>query len=41
MAAGLLSIDDPLVHPDRRDCVRKSFPAFWQALAALEEAQPG
>jgi 3-phosphoshikimate 1-carboxyvinyltransferase len=41
MAAGLLSMDDPLVHPDRRDCVRKSFPAFWQALAALEEAQPG
>lgn len=41
MAAGLLSVDDPLVHPDRRDCVRKSFPTFWQALALLEEAQPG
>jgi 3-phosphoshikimate 1-carboxyvinyltransferase len=41
MAAGLLSVDDPLVHPDRRDCVRKSFPTYWQALAALEEAQPG
>ena len=40
MAAGLLSTDDPLVGPDRRDCVRKSFPQFWQALAALEEAQP-
>jgi 3-phosphoshikimate 1-carboxyvinyltransferase len=41
MAAGLLAIDDPFVAPDRRDCVRKSFPQFWQALAALEEAQPG
>ncbi|MGZ3735678.1 MAG: type I 3-dehydroquinate dehydratase, partial [Bdellovibrionota bacterium] len=41
MAAGLLAADDPLIGPDRRDCVRKSFPAFWQALAALEEAQPG
>jgi 3-phosphoshikimate 1-carboxyvinyltransferase len=41
MAAGLLAVDDPLVAPDRRDCVRKSFPQFWQALAALEEAQPG
>lgn len=41
MAAGLLGTDDPLVGPDRRDCVRKSFPHFWQALAALEEAQPG
>lgn len=41
MAAGLLAVDDPLIGPDRRDCVRKSFPQFWQALAALEEAQPG
>ena len=41
MAVGLLSVDQPLVEPDRRDCVRKSFPHFWQALAFLEEAQPG
>lgn len=41
MAAGVLATDDPLVQPDRRDCVRKSFPQFWPALAALEEAQPG
>ncbi len=41
MAAGLLSTDDPLVGPDRRDCVKKSFPAFWLVLTLLEEAQPG
>lgn len=41
MAAGLLTTDDPLIAPDRRDCVRKSFPLFWQVMAALEEAQPG
>ncbi len=41
MAAGLLATDDPLVAPDRRDCVRKSFPQFWQVMATLEEAQPG
>jgi 3-phosphoshikimate 1-carboxyvinyltransferase len=41
MAAGLLGMENPLVQPDRRDCVRKSFPNFWQALALLEEAMPG
>jgi 3-phosphoshikimate 1-carboxyvinyltransferase len=41
MAAGLLGTEDALVQPDRRDCVRKSFPNFWQALALLEEALPG
>jgi 3-phosphoshikimate 1-carboxyvinyltransferase len=41
MAAGLLQTDEPLVAPDRKDCVRKSFPHFWHALAALEEALPG
>lgn len=41
MAFGLLGTDDPLVAPDRRDCVRKSFPHFWQVLALLEEALPG
>lgn len=40
MAFGLLSTDYPLISPDRRDCVRKSFPQFWQALALLEEALP-
>lgn len=29
------------VQPDRKDCVRKSFPGFWQALKAFEEALPG
>ncbi len=41
MAAGLLATENPLIGPDRRDCVRKSFPHFWHALAILEEAQPG
>jgi 5-enolpyruvylshikimate-3-phosphate synthase len=41
MAAGLVALDHPLVKPDRLDCLRKSFPRFWQVLAALEEAQPG
>jgi 3-phosphoshikimate 1-carboxyvinyltransferase len=41
MAFGILATDYPQVAPDRRDCVRKSFPHFWQALALLEEAQPG
>ncbi len=40
MAFGLLSTEMP-VHPDRRDCVSKSFPAFWQALDLLEKALPG
>ena len=41
MAFGILATDYPQIAPDRRDCVRKSFPQFWQALALLEEAQPG
>ncbi len=41
MACGLLAVDGLAVAPDRRDCVRKSFPQFWQALALLEEALPG
>jgi 3-phosphoshikimate 1-carboxyvinyltransferase len=41
MAAGVLSTDNTNLSPDRRDCVRKSFPHFWQVLALLEEAQPG
>jgi 3-phosphoshikimate 1-carboxyvinyltransferase len=40
MAFGLLSTDYPLISPDRRDCVRKSFPQFWQALTLLEEVLP-
>lgn len=40
MAFGLLSTDYPLISPDRRDCVRKSFPQFWQALNLLEEVLP-
>ena len=41
MAFGLLSTDYPDIQPDRKDCVRKSFPHFWHALNALEEALPG
>lgn len=41
MAFGLVATEQPLAAPDRKDCVRKSFPNFWRALAALEEAQPG
>ncbi|MGE3263550.1 MAG: type I 3-dehydroquinate dehydratase [Bacteriovoracia bacterium] len=41
MAFGLVATDYPQLAPDRRDCVRKSFPQFWQALALLEEALPG
>jgi 5-enolpyruvylshikimate-3-phosphate synthase len=41
MAFGLLQTEAPQIAPDRKDCVRKSFPAFWQALALLEEAMPG
>jgi 3-phosphoshikimate 1-carboxyvinyltransferase len=41
MAFGLVGTDQPLVAPDRKDCVRKSFPDFWRVLSALEEAQPG
>jgi 3-phosphoshikimate 1-carboxyvinyltransferase len=41
MAFGIVATDYPQVAPDRRDCVRKSFPNFWQALTRLEEALPG
>lgn len=41
MAFGLLGTDDGNIAPDRRDCVRKSFPSFWQALTLLDEALPG
>ncbi|RZA07341.1 MAG: type I 3-dehydroquinate dehydratase [Proteobacteria bacterium] len=41
MAFGLVGTEHPLVAPDRKDCVRKSFPNFWRVLSALEEAQPG
>lgn len=41
MAFGLLQTEMPNVQPDRKDCVRKSFPQFWQALSLLEEALPG
>jgi 3-phosphoshikimate 1-carboxyvinyltransferase len=41
MAFGLLSTEGWAVEPDRRDCVRKSFPSFWAALQLLEEALPG
>jgi len=41
MAFGLLATDIPWVMPDRRDCVRKSFPSFWPALQLLEEVLPG
>lgn len=41
MAFGLLGIEEPGISPDRRDCVKKSFPRFWQAIALLEEAMPG
>lgn len=27
--------------PDRKDCVRKSFPEFWNAIKLLQEAMPG
>jgi 3-phosphoshikimate 1-carboxyvinyltransferase len=40
MAFGLLATDYPLVSPDRRDCVRKSFPQFWHCLSLLEEVLP-
>lgn len=40
MAFALLQTDNPNLVPDRRDCVKKSFPAFWQAMALLEEALP-
>jgi 3-phosphoshikimate 1-carboxyvinyltransferase len=41
MTFGLLATDIPWVMPDRRDCVRKSFPSFWPALQLLEEVLPG
>ncbi|MGZ3693759.1 MAG: hypothetical protein ACXWQO_06135, partial [Bdellovibrionota bacterium] len=41
MAFGVVSTDYPQVAPDRKDCVRKSFPQFWHALTYLEEALPG
>jgi 5-enolpyruvylshikimate-3-phosphate synthase len=41
MAFGLVATELPLAAPDRKDCVRKSFPHFWRVLSALEEAQPG
>jgi 3-phosphoshikimate 1-carboxyvinyltransferase len=41
MAFGVLGTEHPLAAPDRKDCVRKSFPEFWRVLRALEEAQPG
>lgn len=41
MAFGLLTQEDSLILPDRKDCVKKSFPGFWQALQLLAEALPG
>lgn len=41
MAYGVVGFFEPGFEPDRRDCVRKSFPYFWQALQILKEAIPG
>lgn len=41
MAFGLIQLDFPNIQPDRKDCVRKSFPGFWQALQIFDEALPG
>lgn len=35
MATGIASLLHPGLEPDDRDCVAKSFPRFWDALAAL------
>jgi 3-phosphoshikimate 1-carboxyvinyltransferase len=40
MAFALVGLEYRVV-PDRRDCVRKSFPEFWQALKLFVEALPG
>lgn len=36
MAAGIASLLHPGLEPDDRACVAKSFPSFWEALAALQ-----
>ncbi len=41
MAYGVVGFFEPGFEPDRRDCVRKSFPHFWQSLQVLKEAIPG
>jgi 5-enolpyruvylshikimate-3-phosphate synthase len=41
MAFGLVGYEEAGIAPDRRDCVKKSFPAFWTALDLLQEALPG
>lgn len=40
MAFALVGLEYRVV-PDRKDCVKKSFPEFWQALRLFEEALPG
>jgi 3-phosphoshikimate 1-carboxyvinyltransferase len=41
MAYGTLGFFEPGWEPDRKDCVKKSFPLFWQALQLFREAIPG
>jgi 3-phosphoshikimate 1-carboxyvinyltransferase len=41
MAYGVLGFFENQIEPDRKDCVKKSFPQFWQALQLLQEAIPG
>jgi 3-phosphoshikimate 1-carboxyvinyltransferase len=40
MAFGLLHMAYPQISPDRKDCVSKSFPEFWQVMEQLEGFLP-
>ncbi|MCO5143317.1 MAG: type I 3-dehydroquinate dehydratase [Oligoflexia bacterium] len=40
MAIGVLEFFYPQISPDHRDCVKKSFPGFWDSLEIIKEANP-